>query len=113
VNQVTACSEKTRRDSSSSDDAYVYVVNSDACVKQPQTHVKLNGVRVGVIIDSAVNMVSEEVFNTLKPKPRLSTAKIKMFSYGSENALPIIGTFTCNVQATHKNTESMFYVFQR
>lgn len=66
------------------------------------------------MIDSgaAVNIISEEVFNTLKPKLRLSTAKIKIFSYGSKNALPIISTFTCNVQATHKYTKTMFYVLK-
>jgi len=89
VNQGMACSEKTCRDSSCSEDAYVYLVNSNACVKRPQTHVKLNG--VGVLIDSgaAVNIMSEEGFNTLKPMQRLSTAKIKIFS--------------CNVQATQEH----------
>lgn len=37
VNQVTACSEKARRDSSSSDDAHVYVVNSDTCETAPDS----------------------------------------------------------------------------
>lgn len=113
VNQVTACSETTSRDSSSGDERYVYVVNSTS-TQQPQTNIKLNGVSVKILIDSgaAVNIINEDVLNTLDPKPMLSTAMIKIFPYGSNNALPIIGKFACNVQATNKRTESVFYVLR-
>lgn len=114
VNQVTACSEDTARDSSSSEEKYLFVVNSDTGVPQPKTDIKLNGVTVPVLIDSgaAVNVVNEGVFNTLDPQPKLTTANIKIFSYGSKTALPIVGKFTCNVQATTKQTETMFYVLR-
>ena len=92
----------------------MFVVNSETCTKHPVTHVMLNGIKVGVLIDSgaSVNVVSETVYSTLKPKPKISAAKIKIFSYGSKNALPIIGVFACNVQAKNRNTEASFYVLR-
>ena len=83
VNQVTAsCAECcTHRDSSSSDAQYVFVVNSETCTKHPGTHVMLNGIKVGVIFDSgaSVNIISETVFSTLKPKPRSVPPRSRFF----------------------------------
>ncbi|KAK0132207.1 hypothetical protein N1851_032997 [Merluccius polli] len=120
VNQVTtSCcahsAHSAHRDSSSSeDDQYVFAVNGEACTKHPQTHVRLNDIKVGVLIDSgaSVNIISETVFNTLEPKPTMRAARIKIFSYGSDNALPITGVFECSVQAKDRNTEATFYVLK-
>lgn len=61
---------------------------------------------------AAVNIVSKAVFDTLTPKPQLKAVTIKVFAYGSDTALPLIGAFQCNVQATHNATEAKFYVLQ-
>lgn len=69
---------------------------------------------VAMNIDSgaAVNIISKALFNMLSPKPQLRATTIKIFAYGSDTALPIIGVFQCNVQASHSTTETKFYVLQ-
>ncbi|KAI2646664.1 hypothetical protein H4Q32_027926 [Labeo rohita] len=115
VKQVaTACTSRAQDDSSSSEDAYVFVLNSNTCQQQPQTQIEINGTKITALIDSgaAVNIISKAVFDKLTPKPQLRAATIKIFAYGSDSALPIIGVLQCNVQASHSITETKFYVLQ-
>lgn len=104
--------KSTRANSSSSDDAYVFVCNGDKSAKLPHVHIQLNGVRVSVLIDSgaAVNIVSGAIHRTMKPLPQLRPAKIKIFSYGSTDPLPITGVFTCTAEAG--NTQCTVYVMK-
>ncbi|KAI7789539.1 hypothetical protein IRJ41_010502 [Triplophysa rosa] len=115
VKQVAATSTShIREDSSSSDDVYVFVLNTTVCQQQPQTHVNVNGTKIRVLIDSgaAVNIISRTVFNTLTPQPQLEPTATRIFAYGSDAALPISGVFQCNVQASHKSTKAKFYVLE-
>ena len=114
VNRVTASECGTQRDSSSSDDQYVFSVNGEACPKHPRTSILLNDVQVEVLIDSgaAVNIISENIYNMLKPQPEMKVANIKIFSYGSKHALPIMGVFECSVKAKDRNTQATFYVLK-
>lgn len=91
----------------------MFVLNSNICQQQPQTQIK-NSTKVTALIDSgcAVNVISKAVFNMLTPKPQFRAVTIKIFAYGSDTALPIIGVFQCNVQASHSTTETKFYVLQ-
>ena len=114
VNRVTASECGTQRDSSSSDDQYVFSVYGEACPKHPRTSILLNDMQVEVLIDSgaAVNIISENIYNMLWPQPEMKVANIKIFSYGSKHALPIIGVFECSVNAKDRNTQATFYVLK-
>ena len=48
---------------------------------------------------ATVNILSEEDFNCLFPKPQLSDTKTKVYPYMSENALNLIGKFHVKVKS--------------
>ena len=104
VYNITSTNTDNVQDSSSSDEAYVFAASSNDNAKQPQTHIKLNGVRISALIDSgaAVNIISEAVLSTLRSSPQLTSANIKIFPYGSTKPLPIAGAFTCSTETEHK-----------
>ena len=114
VYNITSTNTDNVQDSSSSDEAYVFAASSNDNAKQPQTHIKLNGVRISALIDSgaAVNIISEAVLSTLRSSPQLTSANIKIFPYGSTKPLPIAGAFTCSTETEHKKTVAKFYVMK-
>ena len=54
-------------DSSSSDDKYIFVINSGHDKLQPQAHIKINNMEISVLIDSgaAVNIISQSVHDMM------------------------------------------------
>ena len=93
---------------------YVFSVYGEACPKHPRTSILLNDMQVKVLIDSgaAVNIISENIDNMLWPQPEMKVANIKIFSYGSKHALPIMSVFECSVNAKDRNTQATFYVLK-
>lgn len=59
---------------SSSDEAYVYVVNTTKPANLPQTTVTMIGTQTLVLIDSGAtaNCISESTYNKLVPRPTLT-----------------------------------------
>lgn len=110
----TALGEKTEHNSSSSDDAYVFAVDADEILELPQTHIKLNGSSMLVLIDSgaSANCVSETSFEKLVPRPKLSPTKTKIYPFRSNVPLPVSGAFKCSVEKGQKKTMCTFFVIK-
>ena len=114
VYNVTSTEQNGGYNSSSSDEKYVFIINSNSGNMQPQTCIKLNGTKISALIDSgaAVNIISESVFNTMTPRPQLTTVSVKIYPYGCTNSLPIAGAFNCDIEAGNKKTKGVFYVLE-
>ena len=111
---MTSTEQNGGYNSSSSDEKYVFIINSNSGNMQPQTCIKLNGTKISALIDSgaAVNIISESVFNTMTPRPQLTTVSVKIYPYGCTNSLPIAGAFNCDIEAGNKKTKGVFYVLE-
>lgn len=112
VHHVIADVQQASPGSSSSDDAYVFVVKTANTAKLPQTHIELCDTNISALIDSgaAVNILSETTYKSLVQPPELRPSNIQIFSYGSKQALPILGTFTCTLKSRSDITRGTFYV---
>lgn len=114
VYNITSTKQNTTHDSYRSDEADVFAASNNKNIRQPRTHIWLNGVKIAAMIDSgaAVNIISESVRRTLRPRPQLSPAGIKIFPYGNTEPLPITGAFTCSTETDNKKTTAEFYVMR-
>ncbi len=88
----------------------MFTATSSNSTTQLQTCIKLNDVKISALTDSGAtaNVISKATLSTLKPRPELTPADIKIFPYGSTKPLPIAGAFTCNTEAANKKTMAKF-----
>uniref|UniRef100_G3NR58 Uncharacterized protein n=1 Tax=Gasterosteus aculeatus TaxID=69293 RepID=G3NR58_GASAC len=80
----------------------------------PQTHIKLNGSSMVVLIDSeaSANCVSETSFEKLMPRPQLNHTSTKIYPFRSKVPLPLKGSFKCSVEKGQENTTCTFFVVE-
>ena len=83
-----------------SDEFFVYTVEDPKADKADEwfTHLKTNGTEIQYKLDtgSQVNIITEQLFNKLRKKPKIHKSKIKLTSY-SGNSIPIKGTCVLTV----------------
>uniref|UniRef100_A0AAQ4Q6X4 Gypsy retrotransposon integrase-like protein 1 n=1 Tax=Gasterosteus aculeatus aculeatus TaxID=481459 RepID=A0AAQ4Q6X4_GASAC len=93
--------EEQERNSSSSDDAYVFVVDAEKVSELPQTHIRLNGSSMVVLIDSgaSANCVSETSFEKLMPRDGFN-----VLSYKTSKALGLIKIVTAVSSTQQRRT---------
>ena len=67
--------------------------------KLPQFKIKINGTPLTVMadIDASVNLLDEVSFAKLRIQPEKRKAKVKIFPYGSDKPLTLVGTYQCEV----------------
>lgn len=115
VHQISASAtgEKTGH-TSSSDEAYVYVVNTAKTAKLSQTNVNMMGTQTLVLIDSGAtaNCISEATCNKLLPRPTLSPTDTKIYPYRSTESLPVCGAFECCVEKHKKKAICTVFVIK-
>uniref|UniRef100_A0A669DPM2 Gypsy retrotransposon integrase-like protein 1 n=1 Tax=Oreochromis niloticus TaxID=8128 RepID=A0A669DPM2_ORENI len=115
VHQVTdSAAHVETGHTSSSDDAYVYVVNTAQHPKLPHTEVRVMGTQIPVLIDSGAtaNCLTEATYNKLTPRPMLTSTDIKIYPYHSSTSLPVCGAFRCSVEKQDKTVRCSFFVIK-
>ncbi|XP_063436697.1 uncharacterized protein LOC134718136 [Mytilus trossulus] len=101
---------------SSSDDGYIFGLRENTVNKvqkgQPKINVKINNSNVDILIDtgSSINVIDESTFENIKCKPKLSHADSKVFAYGSDKNLKLMGKFHATIETDHKITTAPVYV---
>ena len=98
---------------SESDEHYVFTIDgSEVKPVNAGINVKLENVKTHFQIDSgaSVNVISQEVFETLGKSTKLRKTKVKLYAYGSENTLPIIGCFDGAIEVKDKIDVARIYV---
>ena len=97
LRQVTATEDDSL---SSSDDGYLYSTGKDRS-KIPSVNVKINDTDVEMIVDTgaSIDIIDEPTFEKVNQGKNLtlqSTTK-RLFAYGSEEQLPVLGKFKCSL----------------
>ena len=100
---------------SSSEDEYVFstlTVSAMSYQKLPKFKVKINGTPINVMADTgaSVSILDEATFAKLRTKPKLSGTNEKIFPYGSNKPLPLVGKCDCEVETEKKFSVETFFV---
>jgi hypothetical protein len=111
VNQVNTPVDDDS-DSSASEDGYVYVMNVTKPGKSVLVEVTIDNAKVKLMIDSgaSVNILDEQAYYAIKPAPKLQRDKIKIYPYGSQTPLSVLGKFTGVIESKRKMSNTTFYV---
>ncbi|OCT76183.1 hypothetical protein XELAEV_18031375mg, partial [Xenopus laevis] len=61
---------------------------------------------------ASVNIIDTHTYNSLKRPPVLEPVQTKIFPYGSQTPLPIVGKFDCEVRYKDKQLSTTFFVLE-
>ena len=118
ANQVHVCQSNNHNES---DSDYSLAVNnaSSNFDKIPRTELQINGVKCEILIDSGatVNIIDQPTFNHINlnsvKQCSLTQANTKLYGYGSDKPLPLLGKFSCEVSSKHDKIATDFYVTEK
>ncbi|XP_053380302.1 uncharacterized protein K02A2.6-like [Mercenaria mercenaria] len=115
----TMKSRKTHNlnDYSSSDDSdqsdnYAFGLTVNAMSRRPYVSALVNGHNVKFLIDtgSSVNVLDQETYNKMNPKPKLQKPNLKVFAYGTDSHVKLLGKFVTTVETKQKYTTAEILV---
>lgn len=93
---------------------YVYTINHQENRKPPVCQLQIYGKSVEMMIDSgaSVNPLDEITFARIKSHGNkiLRPTHSKIYSYGSDTPLPLLGTFTATVKSSNASTSAQLLV---
>ncbi len=102
---------------SSSDDEYLYVLGTPSPNKAPMVTVKVNTIPVRMMIDTgaSADIMDETSFNEICEccKINLKPPTKRIFAYGSDSQLVVLGQFTARIGIASLSVESTIHVLQR
>ncbi|CAC5388198.1 unnamed protein product [Mytilus coruscus] len=105
---------------SNDDDEYAFIVKNQSD-KNDEIKINAGGVNMKCVIDSgaSVNTISSALWKKLKIQKILcksEKSEKKLYAYGSETPLEVLGKFTCeiylNVKGQSESVEAEFYVIK-
>jgi len=92
----------------------VYPINPKENRKPPIYQLQVNGKSEEMMIDSgaSVNLLDEITFARIKShgNESLRPTQTKIYSYGSETPLPLLGTFNATVKSSYASTSAQLLV---
>ena len=82
--------------------------------KRPTTDIKLCSTKINILVDTgaSVNLIDGTTYNTLEKIPQLKKSNTKIFTYGGEKPMKIIGKFETMVESKKVFNIETFYVVQ-
>ena len=93
---------------------YVYTINYQENKKPPMCQLQINGKEVEMLIDSgaSVNLLDEMTFQRIDSSgnENLKRTHTKIYSYGCETPLPLLGTFTATVKSRNASISARLLV---
>jgi hypothetical protein len=102
--------------SDDSDEVGVFRINVNNMTsdrsKHPLFDVTIEGTLLTIMADSgsSINILDEQDYNKLSPRPSLEQTRIKVYPYQTETPLPVLGQFTSIVASETVNRTDTFYV---
>ena len=77
--------------------------------------VQLNNSEVDMLIDtgSSINVIDEKTFKNLKCDAKRSKANTKVYTYGSDNTLQLMGKFYATFESSDKIVTAPVFVVKR
>ena len=89
---------------------YVYTINYQENKKPPMCQLQINGTILEMMIDSgaSVNLLDETTCQRMNSSGNesLKPTHTKIYSYGCETPLPLLGTFTATVKSSNASTSA-------
>ena len=110
VNQIEQLDDSS---GNSSNDEYVLkAIDGPVSEKNAKISVLLDGAKVSFQIDTgaSVNVIGVDAFKSIKSGPTLKFAKAKLYPYGSDEALPVLGWFMGVIETKSKICTAKIYV---
>ena len=100
---------------SSSEEEYVYstlTVCTMSYQKPPKFTIRINETPIDVMADTgaSVNILDEVAFAKLRTKPKLNKTNEKIFPYGSNKPLPLVGKCKRKVETEKKFSVETFFI---
>jgi len=116
LNQVSTA-PKQQEEESSSDDEYIFTLGREpGKMKVPETNVEINGVKMKMMIDTgaSTDILDEAAFQKMnQTQPiKLTEDTCRMFAYGSQSQLRVLGKFDANIRANGKQVTSTVHILQ-
>ena len=76
--------------------------------------VTIQGVNASCLVDtgSPINVVNEETFMAMHPRPVLESCRTRYFGFGARAPLPILGQFISQIQFASRSTTAGFIVLR-
>ena len=106
--------EESHHETDSSEDEYLFICMNKADGKMPKVKVKINDIPLTMIVDTgaSLDIIDEVTFHQLQQKTdiQLGRASTKLFAYGSDEQLPLLGQFTTVVETSRKLTPACLHV---
>ena len=118
VNYVsTAPEEENEKEESSSDDEYIFTLGHEpGKTRVPETNVEINGVEMKMMIDTgaSTDIMDEAAFQKIKQAQliKLTEDRCRIFAYGSQSRLSVLGKFDAIIRANGKQVSSTVHVLQ-
>ena len=92
---------------------HVYITQcSSSCI--PKCQVKVQGQSVEMIVDSgaSVNILESATFQRLRDKPPLQSSPTRVYPYGSDTPLPVIGIANLDLQYNGAYLSTQFHIVE-
>ena len=82
--------------------------------ERPMCKLKMNNSVISILIDSGSgsNVIDETTLRMLKVRPKLKTAKTKIYAFDSKRAIPVIGEFETWIELGGKACMDEFIVVE-
>lgn len=84
----------------------------NALSSKPVISVTVDRNKVKTLIDtgSTINVIDEDTYSRMSPKPKLSKTDSKVYAYGTNNTVHLLGKFQATVETESKITTAPVYV---
>ena len=79
---------------------------------RPNIRIHVNEHPINILIDtgSLINMMDEPTHKSIKQQPKLCKSDTKVYAYGANEKVSLLGKFQATVEPSDKITSALFYV---
>lgn len=107
--------EPANIDTSSSEDEYTFHINrcKVSNIRQPKTKVKICDTEIEMLVDTSttINILDESSYSKLRNCPAVNPTITKVFAYGAEKPVNLVGSIYTNISSLSRHTSVMTEVY--
>lgn len=102
-------------ESSSSENEYTFHIKRPKVsnIKQSKTKVKICDTEIKMLVDSGttINILDESSYSELRKCPAVNPSITKVFAYGAEKPVNLVGSMYANISSLSRQTSVMTEVY--
>ena len=86
----------------------------NSVTSRPKIKIKVNDNPINILVDtgSSINVIDEGTYKSMKYQPNLSKSDTKVYAYGANEKVSLLGKFQATVETESKMTTAPFYITQ-